>query len=84
MRPSPGCVLEKRSYPPAVNELAAMIAKVPQPPHGETSYSAEAVYLFRWAGQLREFVAGVSELSRPLNEALAVWTRPSPLMVRGQ
>lgn len=63
--------LEKRSYPAAVNELAAMIGKISKPQPGETSYSKEAEYLIAWAGRLREFAAGVNEPSRPLNEALA-------------
>ena len=63
--------LEKRSYAAAVSELAAMIAKVPKPQGGETSYSPETKYLFGWAGRLREFAAGVNEPSRPLGEASA-------------
>ncbi len=63
--------MEKRSYALAVNELAAMVRKIPRPSGGETAYSGEAKYLFGWSGKLRELAAGVGEPSRPLNEALA-------------
>ena len=61
--------MEKRTYPAAVHELAAMIAKIPSPPPPDMA--GEANYLFSWAGQLRDHAAGVSEPSRQLGEALA-------------
>jgi eukaryotic-like serine/threonine-protein kinase len=64
--------MEKRTNPAAaVNELTAMVGKIPDPHAPDGSYAAEAKYLFRWAGQMREHAAGVGEASRQLSEALA-------------
>jgi hypothetical protein len=60
--------MDKRTYATAVNELTAMMAKIPNPPSPELRY--EASFLFRWAGQLREHAAGVGDDSLPLREAL--------------
>ena len=61
----------KRAYVPAVNELLTLVNKIPKPSGPEASNSPEAKFLFRWAGQLREHAAGVSESSRLLDAALA-------------
>ena len=63
--------MDKRTYPAAVNELTAMIAKLPKQSGPDIPYSAEAKFLFRWCGQLREHAAGVGESTLPLREALA-------------
>jgi serine/threonine-protein kinase len=63
--------MDKRTYAAAVNELTAMVAKIPKLSAADTAYSAEAKFLFRWSGQLREHAAGVSETALPLREALA-------------
>ena len=63
--------MDKRTYAAAVNELTAMVAKIPKQSAPEVPYSAEAKFLFRWTGQLREHAAGVGESTLPLREALA-------------
>jgi serine/threonine-protein kinase len=63
--------MDKRTYATAVNELTAMVARIPKQSAPDTPYSPEAKFLFRWSGQLREHAAGVGEASLPLRESLA-------------
>jgi serine/threonine-protein kinase len=62
--------MDKRTYAPAINELTAMTAKIPNSAEPEVPYSAEAKFLFRWTGQLREHAAGLGEMTLPLRDAL--------------
>jgi serine/threonine-protein kinase len=64
--------MDKRTYAAAVNELAALVARIPKQFGPDAPCSeAEANFLFRWAGQLREHAAGMGEAALPLREALA-------------
>ncbi len=64
--------MEKRvNLAMAVNELTAMIEKIPKPTGPGAAYPAEPKFLFRWSGQLREYAADVGEPSRQLSESLS-------------
>ena len=63
--------MEKRAYPAAIHELTAMIEKIPKPAGPNSPLPPLTPDPFEWAGQLREYAAGVSDPSRPLNEAVA-------------
>jgi hypothetical protein len=60
--------MDKRSYTPAVNELTALVNKIPRS-HGDAPYGGEAQFLFQWAGQMREHAIGVADPSRQLTDA---------------
>ena len=60
--------MDKRTYPAAIHELTGMIAKIPQ--HASPGLSGPPTPdPFEWAGQMRDYAAGVGDPSRQLNEA---------------
>jgi tRNA A-37 threonylcarbamoyl transferase component Bud32 len=52
---------DRRTYASAVDELAEMVASIPQPKKPTDPMPDEVQHLFTWAGQLREFAAVVPE-----------------------
>ncbi len=56
---------ERRMYQAGVEELAELFTKLPKPTRPRESFPPELIYLFRWAGQLREFAAQVDERQAP-------------------
>ena len=62
---------DKHTFAAGVNELTAMINKIPRPAETAQPYSYEAIFLFPWTGRLREYAAGVGEPSRQLSDSLA-------------
>ena len=63
--------MEKRAYPAAIHELASMINKIPKPAVPGQPATLPSPDPFEWAGQLREYAAGVGEPSLQLTEAIA-------------
>lgn len=56
---------ERRMYQAGVDDLAELFTKLPKPTRPREPFPTELVYLFRWAGQLREFAAQADERQAP-------------------
>lgn len=56
---------ERRMYQVGIDDLAELFTKLPKPKRPREAFPPERVYLFRWAGQLREFAAQVDERQAP-------------------
>ena len=56
---------ERRMYQAGIDDLAELFTKLPKPQKPREKFPAELEYLFRWAGQLREFAAQVDERQAP-------------------
>ncbi|MGQ9574044.1 MAG: protein kinase domain-containing protein [Thermoguttaceae bacterium] len=56
---------ERRTYPPGIEELTELVARVPKPRRASEPYPAEVQQVFQWAGQLREFAANEERKSVP-------------------
>lgn len=56
---------ERRMYQAGIDDLAELFTKLPKPQRPREPFPPELEYLFRWAGQLREFAAQVDERQAP-------------------
>jgi len=63
--------MDKRTYSAAVHELTGMVEKIAKTTSPGPSGPPLTPEPFEWAGQLRDYAAGVGEPSRQLNEATA-------------
>ena len=72
---------QKRTYTAGMNDLVELIDKIPQPAKPGGSYPAQAAEIFKWAGQLRQFVATAEqEAYRPAPNCWPSSTPPWPNM----
>ena len=62
---------DKRSYQVGINELTALMSKIPAPKKAGDSYPDDVQRIFYWTGQLREFaVISADEARRPSANSL--------------
>ncbi|MGA2032697.1 MAG: protein kinase, partial [Thermoguttaceae bacterium] len=61
-----------RIYPAGIRELTELIGRIPKLTKPDDTYSPEALHVFYWAGQLREFAAAAApEPERPSADLLS-------------
>lgn len=63
---------EQWAYQSGIDELSALVARMPQPKTPDTPYSEEERQLFQWIGQLREYADhAVEKMRRPSSPSLS-------------